>query len=916
MDRKHFPNSTTDYQTNHVAALPGGEQALSSDPPLQGAAGAPGCQPLVSVILPVYNGERYIQQAIESARRQTHTNLEIICVDDGSTDGTVAIAEALAAIDARIRIMRQPNGGVARARNCGLSAARGEFIAPLDADDLWDVSKIERQVRRMQEAGPDIGMVYCWWVWINEQGAILDRSPEWRIEENASEMLLQINFTGNASVPLYRRSCLDTIGGYDETLEQRRARGCEDWDLAIKISERYPIAVEPAVLVGYRRLPESMSTQCEVMRRSQQLVTEAASDRQKGVSAAVLRRASDQFALYVAGVLFRSGAYFASFRWAVRAWRSGLLFKVLPHVVRVIATRLLRGHRAPRPVMLPGGKIDADALGPALIPYDTIYGGVKRRSWIERLLKSRMLQISVLVLAFCFAAWLHRSNDGLWYQGDSPRHATNGLFWYDLITTLPRNPAAYAASYYARYPVIQPAAYPPLFYLLEGFSFRVFGPQPANAKLLVLGFAIMAGLYTMAWARRWLGEELGWAGMFVICVPGVLSWTNAVMLNVPALASGVAALYHWRRWLETGQRRQAIVSGCLAAASLSIYYPGAIVVLIALGWLAAGLGRVRLSLRYWLVMALIPAAVFAVSKIAPRLVQRNTPTASTLFRLETFTYYPSILPALLGPVTLILGLAGLSLAVLNARWRREAMFLAAWAGIVLSAFSVLPAKEPRYLLVIAPAFVLAAALGVAALRPALSHMTPGIGAAFLATAIVAGLTVVAMHSVPRKSGFRAIVRHLERIAPEGAILYDGYHDGLFGFYFRAGDPGFRRRLMLAEHVLYQYGPESTFEWVEHLNVKSASDIAFTLRTRSGCQWVAVEVGSYSEWGRGAKLLREAVRGPDFELVRSFPIAAFNVERVDLYRLSGPVKPLERVTLSAPSLSGETWSEVEPISRSK
>jgi glycosyltransferase involved in cell wall biosynthesis len=92
--------------------------------------------PLVSVIVPVFNSEQFIVPAIQSALRQTYRNLEVIVVDDGSTDQTAELIAAEAASDPRVRIIRQPNSGVAAARNRGVAAARGEFIAPLDADDL------------------------------------------------------------------------------------------------------------------------------------------------------------------------------------------------------------------------------------------------------------------------------------------------------------------------------------------------------------------------------------------------------------------------------------------------------------------------------------------------------------------------------------------------------------------------------------------------------------------------------------------------------------------------------------------------------------------------------------------------------------------------------------------------------------
>ena len=136
-------------------------------------------------------------------------------------------------------------------------------------------------------------------------------------------------------------------------------------------------------------------------------------------------------------------------------------------------------------------------------------------------LRSRACQIAAVMMTFLAVAALHRHSDGLWFQGDAPRHAVNGLFWWDLVHSLPRDPLAYALRYYARYPVIAPVTYPPLFYLVEGLSFAAFGSSPYVAKSVVLVFAILAGLYTMAWARRWIGEPAGWAGAFLAFIPGI-----------------------------------------------------------------------------------------------------------------------------------------------------------------------------------------------------------------------------------------------------------------------------------------------------------------------------------------------------------------------------------------------------------
>src|ERR1051325_8123716 len=117
--------------------------------------------PLVSIIVPVCNGESSIADALASALGQTYKTVEVIVVDDGSRDRTREIVEAIARRDGRVRLVTQDNRGVAAPRNRALADATGDLVAPLDADDLWDPQKIERQVRRMLKAGDDTGLVYC-----------------------------------------------------------------------------------------------------------------------------------------------------------------------------------------------------------------------------------------------------------------------------------------------------------------------------------------------------------------------------------------------------------------------------------------------------------------------------------------------------------------------------------------------------------------------------------------------------------------------------------------------------------------------------------------------------------------------------------------------------------------------------------
>jgi glycosyltransferase involved in cell wall biosynthesis len=330
-------------------------------------------QPLVSIIVPVRDGESSIAATLESAAGQTYGNTEIVVVDDGSRDGTRAIVEAWVARDPRVRLIAQANRGVAAARNRAVEAARGELIAPLDADDLWDPTKIERQVRRMLEAGDGTGLVYCWWVSIDVDGALLDCSPRWRFEGPGADILLQVNYTGNASVPLYRRRDLERVGGYDVTLRERDGEGCEDLDLALKVAERSNVAVVPSWLVGYRRSHGNMSTRTDRMWRSYALALTNARTRREALSSASIRKSQHQFALYLAGVSFRSGAYAKAIRWGFPALRSRVALQVLPSVVSLCVRTLLKLNRPDARRITSGVHFSTWQMPQPLVPYDRIY---------------------------------------------------------------------------------------------------------------------------------------------------------------------------------------------------------------------------------------------------------------------------------------------------------------------------------------------------------------------------------------------------------------------------------------------------------------------------------------------------------------------------------------------------------------
>jgi glycosyltransferase involved in cell wall biosynthesis len=226
---------------------------------------------LVTVIIAAFNAEKTIDETLQSVRAQTYRQLEILVVDDGSSDATSKIVEEHIKADGRVRLIRQENQGVAAARNRAIAEARGEYIAPIDSDDLWRPTKIDKQVSVMRDRGPKVGLVYTWFAVIDSQGRITANvrpNGEGRV---LAQMCLA-NLPGNASSALMRRKAVIEAGGYDVSLQLKNAQGCEDWKLYFTIAENYEFAIIRNYLTYYRISTGNMSTDVLQMLRSHDLV--------------------------------------------------------------------------------------------------------------------------------------------------------------------------------------------------------------------------------------------------------------------------------------------------------------------------------------------------------------------------------------------------------------------------------------------------------------------------------------------------------------------------------------------------------------------------------------------------------------------------------------------------------------------
>ncbi len=200
--------------------------------------------PLISVIMPVYNGEKTIRETIESVFNQTFPDWELIVINDGSQDATLEILNSIQ--DPRLRVFSYPNAGQATSRNRGISQACGEYISFIDADDLWTPDKLEAQLQVLQ-ANPQAAVAYSWTKCIDEVGQVSRRGSHISVTGDVYKNLLVVNFLENGSNPLIRRQALNEVGSFDESLTP-----AEDWDLWLRLAARYHFEVVSSPQILYR----------------------------------------------------------------------------------------------------------------------------------------------------------------------------------------------------------------------------------------------------------------------------------------------------------------------------------------------------------------------------------------------------------------------------------------------------------------------------------------------------------------------------------------------------------------------------------------------------------------------------------------------------------------------------------------
>jgi glycosyltransferase involved in cell wall biosynthesis len=317
-------------------------------------------RPIVTAVVPAYNAERTLASALASIATQTVREVEVIVVDDGSTDQTVRVARGSGIPD--LRVISQPNAGHAAARNTGIIAARGRYLAFLDADDLWLPRKLERQLETIR-VHPHIRALQTGAARVDDNLRVLWTEECRPAEDQLGDVLCFRNMPALMSTLLVERGLLEEVGPFDPSLII-----LQDWDLAIRLARRRQLHSIRDVLAAYR-FHQSQSSNVEIhiepgLRILDRLFTDP------GLPQEILGRRREAYAWFYAmlsGGAVKVGRYPYAIAWGLRALATDP--RVAPYLSGFPARRLKRirqSQSASHAVSFPPQVVDASVPAPQM----------------------------------------------------------------------------------------------------------------------------------------------------------------------------------------------------------------------------------------------------------------------------------------------------------------------------------------------------------------------------------------------------------------------------------------------------------------------------------------------------------------------------------------------------------------------
>ncbi|MCW5733927.1 MAG: glycosyltransferase [Enhydrobacter sp.] len=264
------------------------------------------------------NSGAFIGRTLQSIASQSHREIEVIVVDDGSVDDTPDVVSSFARRDPRIRLISRHHVGAPAARNFAASQAQGAFLAPCDSDDLWHPDKIALQLGALGAGPSSRGVAYCWSVGIDEEDAVIVHDWARNIDEgDVLYAMIANSLPGSGSSPLIRRTCFDAAGGYPEDVPN-----ADEWQLYIALAAVCEFSVVRAHLVGYRFRRGQISSNIAAMADSLARTTRWIESRWPDTPAGVMKRRAYIVNRYLAFLAVRQGRFASAVRYRIAALRA------------------------------------------------------------------------------------------------------------------------------------------------------------------------------------------------------------------------------------------------------------------------------------------------------------------------------------------------------------------------------------------------------------------------------------------------------------------------------------------------------------------------------------------------------------------------------------------------------------------
>ncbi len=473
----------------------------------------------------------------------------------------------------------------------------------------------------------------------------------------------------------------------------------------------------------------------------------------------------------------------------------------------------------------------------------------------------------------------------LYFYGDEMRHAMNGVFFRDVLVDFPiRHPMQYALEYYAKYPAIAVGHWPPLFHLIGGLFFLVFGVSAWVSKLPVLCFALM-GLFF--WYR--IAEMQGpkyrafLSGLIFAVMPYILSYERTTMLEIPSVATCLGTIYFWMRFLEKERPRDLWAVAAFAAASFLISQKAIfLVAFFALHFILER--RFRLLRRWdvWVALAcslgvVLPWYLLAEGTVAPLVGRGFDPTFGHMLSNAHLIFYLEVLPKQAGIPLLCLAVAGMVWALLTQA--RQYRFFLLWVVSCYLCFTLIPEKDTRHTMVWFPPLVYFALLAVEVLF--LKRKIALVAQSALAMVFVVNGV---RHERPYVRGVENVVRHVLALPESDIVYYQGNLDGNFVFLVREHDPQKTRMVTRDKQVVV------TKIVYDKRRVLTTPGEVVDFFQKWGIRYAIIESG-YSR--DGLEPAFEAFQSEAFELVQKFPLESnipkYGYNNILLYRFRGDLQ---------------------------